>query len=192
MADEKAKAMSIKSPMDAIGSARIISASRGRTMTDLMDEIPRPALAEKEGKARATGRTDLDRSNLMSTVTPTGPASTAATLPTAPVLYRMTVDEYERIGEILGDPRVELIDGHLVKKTPKNPEHSWSTKQVFNRSDRRRRHAALAAEHSLRPGAWPERGGRRRSATWGACTRPPFLLLAGGRVQTAKRTVQSQ
>jgi len=78
-----------------------------------------------------TGRTNPDRSNAMSTITPTQPASSPATFPTAPVLYRMTVDEYERIGEMLDDPRVELIDGHLVKKMPKNPEHSWSTKQVL-------------------------------------------------------------
>ena len=69
----------------------------------------------------------------MSTITPTQPASSPPTLPTAPVLYRMTVDEYERIGEMLDDPRVELIDGHLVKKMPKNPEHSWSTKQSSRR-----------------------------------------------------------
>ena len=46
------------------------------------------------------------------------------------MLYRMTVEEYERIGEMLDDPRVELIDGYLVKKMPKKPEHSWSTKAV--------------------------------------------------------------
>jgi Uma2 family endonuclease len=72
----------------------------------------------------------------MSTITPTHPASPTSTYPTAPVLYRMTVDEYERIGELLDDPRVELIDGHLVKKMPKNPEHSWSTKQVFKALER--------------------------------------------------------
>ena len=129
--DERAKAMSIKLPMDAIESARIVSAYRGRTMTDLMGDMLRPALAESERKAWATGRTNLDRSNLMSTITPTRQASSPPTFPTAPVLYRMTVDEYERIGEMLNDPRVELIDGHLVKKMPKNPEHSWATKQVL-------------------------------------------------------------
>jgi Uma2 family endonuclease len=72
----------------------------------------------------------------MSTVTPAQSASSPATFPTAPVLYRLTVDEYERIGEMLDDPRVELIDGHLVKKMPKNPEHSWSTKQVFKALER--------------------------------------------------------
>jgi Uma2 family endonuclease len=40
-------------------------------------------------------------------------------------LYRMTVDEYERLAEaaILVDPRVELIDGYLVRKMTKQPPH---------------------------------------------------------------------
>ena len=40
-------------------------------------------------------------------------------------LYRMTVDEYERLAEaaILVDPRVELIDGYLVRKMTKKPPH---------------------------------------------------------------------
>jgi Uma2 family endonuclease len=60
----------------------------------------------------------------MSTVTPTQPQTAAPTpVPGTPVLDRMTVDEYERIGGLLDDPRVELIDGHLVKKMPKKPEH---------------------------------------------------------------------
>ncbi len=72
----------------------------------------------------------------MSTITPTQPASAPAAFPQVPVLYRMTVDEYARIAEMLDDPRVELIDGHLVKKMPKNPEHSWSTKRVFKALER--------------------------------------------------------
>ena len=40
-------------------------------------------------------------------------------------LYRMTVDEYERLAEagILRDPRIELIDGYLVHKMTKKPDH---------------------------------------------------------------------
>ena len=38
-------------------------------------------------------------------------------------LYRLTVDEYERIGEYLDDQRVELIDGLLVKKMVQKPPH---------------------------------------------------------------------
>ena len=43
MADEKPKTMSIKLPMDVLESARIVSAFRGGTMTDLLAEILRPA-----------------------------------------------------------------------------------------------------------------------------------------------------
>jgi Uma2 family endonuclease len=40
-------------------------------------------------------------------------------------LYRITVDEYERLAEaaILDDPRVELINGYLVRKMTKKPPH---------------------------------------------------------------------
>jgi hypothetical protein len=48
MADEKPKTMSIKLPMDVIEAARIVSAYRGGTMTDLMGDILRPALAKME------------------------------------------------------------------------------------------------------------------------------------------------
>lgn len=47
-----------------------------------------------------------------------------------PPLHRITVDEYEKIGEAgaLEDPeRVELIDGYMVDKMPKYPEHSFSS-----------------------------------------------------------------
>jgi hypothetical protein len=38
-------------------------------------------------------------------------------------LYRMTVDEYERLAAaaILDDPRVELIDGYLVRTSGHRP-----------------------------------------------------------------------
>jgi Uma2 family endonuclease len=72
----------------------------------------------------------------MSTITTMQPAALPATFRAPPTLYRLTVDEYERIGEMLDDRRLELIDGYLVKKMPKNPEHSWSTKQVFKALER--------------------------------------------------------
>jgi Uma2 family endonuclease len=52
-----------------------------------------------------------------------------------PPLYRMTVNEYERLAAagILADDRVELIDGYLVKKMPKNPPHSFSTQEISDR-----------------------------------------------------------
>ncbi len=39
----------------------------------------------------------------------------------------MTVEEYERMAAagVLDDPRVELINGYLVKKMGKNPPHIW-------------------------------------------------------------------
>jgi Uma2 family endonuclease len=43
-------------------------------------------------------------------------------------LYRMNVSEYERLVSLgaLEDPRIELIDGYLVRKMGKNPPHVWS------------------------------------------------------------------
>jgi Uma2 family endonuclease len=46
-------------------------------------------------------------------------------------LYRITVDEYERTGGLLDDPRVELIDGYLVKKMSKKPPHISTVKAVY-------------------------------------------------------------
>jgi Uma2 family endonuclease len=45
-------------------------------------------------------------------------------------LYRLTVREYERIGGMLDDDRVELIDGYLVKKMVKNPPHVIACRRV--------------------------------------------------------------
>jgi Uma2 family endonuclease len=42
---------------------------------------------------------------------------------TSETLYRMTVGEYERLGDLLHDKRVELIDGLLVVKMTKKPPH---------------------------------------------------------------------
>jgi Uma2 family endonuclease len=68
----------------------------------------------------------------MSTLAPPQPAP----MPVTP-MYRMTVDEYERIGPMLDDPRVELIDGYLVKKMSKSPEHSFSTIEVHKALEKR-------------------------------------------------------
>ena len=57
-------------------------------------------------------------------------------LPSAPV-YRISVDEYERMARILDDDRVELIDGYLVKKMGKNPPHVWVTPTYRSRKDHR-------------------------------------------------------
>jgi Uma2 family endonuclease len=63
----------------------------------------------------------------MSTIATPPPAIPSPAPVWTPSLYRMTVDEYERIGPLLDDPRVELIDGHLVKKMSIKPEHSFTT-----------------------------------------------------------------
>ena len=55
-------------------------------------------------------------------VSPAGPADSG--------VYRFTIGEYERM--VLDDPRVELIDGQVVRKMGKNPPHSWCTKALIN------------------------------------------------------------
>jgi len=62
----------------------------------------------------------------MSTITTSPPAPPYQSL-ALPEVYRMTVAEYERMAAagVLDDPRVELINGYLVKKMGKNPPHIW-------------------------------------------------------------------
>jgi Uma2 family endonuclease len=65
----------------------------------------------------------------MSTFAPTQ----RPTLPPPPA-YRLSVEEYERLVEadVLDDPRVELIDGYLVKKMGKNPPHIWTVDRLLD------------------------------------------------------------
>jgi Uma2 family endonuclease len=64
-------------------------------------------------------------------VLPTASLADSVWVPAPEAIYRLRVDEYERIGEMLNDPsRVELLNGFLMWKMAKNPEHSWSTKQL--------------------------------------------------------------
>jgi hypothetical protein len=60
----------------------------------------------------------------------TSPITTQPSL--APMVYRISVDEYERMVEagVLDDPRVELIGGLLVRKMGKNPPHVIATKRL--------------------------------------------------------------
>jgi len=46
----------------------------------------------------------------------------------------MTVDEYERLvnAGALDDPRIELIDGYLVRKMGKKPPHVWSADSLMD------------------------------------------------------------
>jgi Uma2 family endonuclease len=64
----------------------------------------------------------------MSTLTGTPTGSSIET----PELYRWTVEQYEQMAElgILDDPRIELIDGLLVRKMTKKPQHNWTRDAV--------------------------------------------------------------
>lgn len=48
MADEKVRTLSVKLHVDVIEAARIVAAYRSETMTDLLSDILRPALAKME------------------------------------------------------------------------------------------------------------------------------------------------
>jgi Uma2 family endonuclease len=69
----------------------------------------------------------------MSTIAPAQPMTSAVHLALSD-LYRINVHEYERIvaAGALDDERLELIDGYMVKKMPKNPPHSWSTRRILD------------------------------------------------------------
>jgi Uma2 family endonuclease len=69
----------------------------------------------------------------MSAVAPPRPSSLAA-----PDVYRMTVDEYEHLATagILDDPRVELIDGLLVRKMTQKPPHTWAVETARDHLNR--------------------------------------------------------
>jgi Uma2 family endonuclease len=73
----------------------------------------------------------------MSTIAPAQTTTSAVHL-ALPDLYRINVREYERIvaAGALDDDRLELIDGYMVKKMPKNPPHSWSTKVLLKALER--------------------------------------------------------
>jgi Uma2 family endonuclease len=66
----------------------------------------------------------------MSTITPTQSVSASAPL-ASPEIYRIAVDEYERMAGALNDPRVELIDGYLVRKMGKQPPHIWVVRSIL-------------------------------------------------------------
>jgi Uma2 family endonuclease len=72
----------------------------------------------------------------VTTAAPIAPVTQIQPYPPAPAdLYRFNVDEYERMD--LDDPRVELINGYVVKKVPKKPTHSWTTKAVLKSLENR-------------------------------------------------------
>ena len=75
----------------------------------------------------------------MLTLTPPQAIVAAPALMVPLTQRRITVDEYDRIvaAGALDDPKkIELIDGYLVTKLAKSPEHGYSTKEVIKALDR--------------------------------------------------------
>ena len=74
----------------------------------------------------------------MSTIAPTQPV-TPPQGPAAPALadvYRMDVDEFERIADLLKAERVELIDGFIVERGAMDPPHVLSSEKLRRKLDR--------------------------------------------------------
>ena len=66
----------------------------------------------------------------MSTIAPTQPAlPLPLPLPPPEEIYRIRVERYDRMvasGSLGEDDPIELLNGVLVTKMPKNPRHMWS------------------------------------------------------------------
>jgi len=73
----------------------------------------------------------------MSTITPTQPI-TRPVDPGAPPLadvYRMDIDEFERVADLLKAERVELIDGLIVERGAMDPPHVLSSEKLRRKLD---------------------------------------------------------
>jgi Uma2 family endonuclease len=75
----------------------------------------------------------------MSTITPAQP--TLSPPPTVAPLTprRITVDEFDRIiesGSLYDSETIVLVDGYMVSKIPKSPEHSFSSKEALKALER--------------------------------------------------------
>jgi Uma2 family endonuclease len=68
-------------------------------------------------------------------VSPAAPMPSPATPPIASV-YRMDVDEFERIADFLKAERIELIDGLLVERGAMDPPHAVASERLGRRLDR--------------------------------------------------------
>jgi Uma2 family endonuclease len=71
----------------------------------------------------------------MSTIVPSQSLPLMAPL-ASPVVYRMTVDEFERIADSLDDDHVELLDGYIVGRDDMKPPHVLVTERLRRRLDR--------------------------------------------------------
>jgi Uma2 family endonuclease len=75
----------------------------------------------------------------MSTITPIQPMVSSPPAPPPLTPRRITVDEYERMAAagVFNEPKkFELVDGYLVTKMPKSPEHSFSTNKLLKATER--------------------------------------------------------
>jgi hypothetical protein len=90
-------------------------------------------------KSRAVGQTTIDGDTLMSTITPTQPIILPMGGRTAPQLadvYRMDIDEFERITDLLDAERLELIDGLIVERGAMDPPHVLCSEKLRRKLDR--------------------------------------------------------
>jgi Uma2 family endonuclease len=68
----------------------------------------------------------------------TAASTTTVMVPSVPVpprAHRITVDEYERIilsGALKDPDRVELVNGYMVDKMAKSPQHGYSTRKAID------------------------------------------------------------
>jgi Uma2 family endonuclease len=71
----------------------------------------------------------------VATIIPTQPGPSPAPL-ASPAVYRMTVDEFERIAGSLNDDQVELLDGYVIWRDDMKPPHVLATERLRRRLDR--------------------------------------------------------
>jgi Uma2 family endonuclease len=97
-----------------------------------------PRIAGPLIKFRSIAVTNIDGGMTMSTITPTQPITSPAG-PAAPAfadVYRMDVDEFERVADLLKAERVELIDGFIVERGAMDPPHVLSSEKLRRKLDR--------------------------------------------------------
>jgi hypothetical protein len=71
----------------------------------------------------------------MATLTPTQPLTSPAAPPLTDV-YRMDIEEFERVADFLKAERVELIDGLIVERGAMDPPHVIVSERLRRRLDR--------------------------------------------------------
>jgi Uma2 family endonuclease len=74
----------------------------------------------------------------MSTVTPPQPKTSPTGLAAPPFadIYRLDIDEFERVVHFLKAERVELIDGFIVERGDMDPPHAATSSRLRRRLDR--------------------------------------------------------